>query len=124
MSDPETSCFANGLRSLASPTKVWPRHTFAQGRSEIELVGEIAKTSLLAANEDDIVNLRQLGCTASRFDAAQVTFASARNPPAFNWYGAITAYVGIALALTLLAATLVYGFVRAIGWVIGGFAAS
>jgi hypothetical protein len=52
-------------------------------------------------------------------------FGEARAPPSsFNWVGPFLTWLGISLAITLAASLAAYGLVRAIGWVIGGFAAS
>jgi len=41
-----------------------------------------------------------------------------------QWWANFSKALGISLAITLAASLAVYGVVRAIGWVIGGFAAS
>jgi hypothetical protein len=41
-----------------------------------------------------------------------------------QWWANFSKALGISLAITLAASLTVYGVVRAIGWVIGGFAAS
>ena len=51
-----------------------------------------------------------------------VSFDEARNPP--SWLGMFLRSLGPGLGLTLAAALILYGLVRAIGWVIGGFAVS
>jgi hypothetical protein len=41
-----------------------------------------------------------------------------------QWWANFSKALGISLAITLAASLAVYGVVRAIGWVVGGFAAS
>ena len=41
-----------------------------------------------------------------------------------QWWANFSKALGVSLAITLAASLAVYGVVRAIGWVIGGFAAS
>ena len=66
----------------------------------------------------DTVKLKQIGCSNSD---DTLTVGEARNtPPNLNWF----AEFGSGLLLSPLPQTLiVYVVVRAIGWVIGGFAA-
>ena len=80
--------------------------------------------SPVALSDEEVglpLSLKQVGCSESEY--AAVTYAEARNPPDFNWLttfgSAMFPSVPITLALTLA----VYALVRAIGWVIGGFAA-
>jgi hypothetical protein len=73
---------------------------------------------------DDVsVSLKKLGCSELEYDAAKV--GEIRNvAPAFNWFGAFVPLFATGVAITLAVTLAVYGIVRAIGWVIGGFAAS
>jgi hypothetical protein len=68
------------------------------------------------------LHLKSVGCSDS--DAETVSYAEARNPPSFSWW---TSYSSVAAPLLAIAAAVslaVYIVVRAIGWIIGGFAAS
>jgi hypothetical protein len=53
-----------------------------------------------------------------------VSMGEACHPPDFNWFNAFAPQAGLRLAITLAVSLAVYSVVRAIGWVIGGFAAS
>ncbi len=68
------------------------------------------------------INLKQVGC--SDYDHDNVTYEEARNPPAFNWLATFGSAMLPSMPITLALALAVYGIVRAIGWVIGGFAAT
>ena len=68
------------------------------------------------------MNLKSIGCSNSDYDT--VRLEEARTVPEFNWYPRLAYYLGIRgrpFALTKLRCL---RLVRAIGWVIGGFAAS
>jgi hypothetical protein len=72
-------------------------------------------------NQFGSVNLKQIGCSSS--DDDMVTVGVVRSSPQrFDWLerSMMLPLMGLTLALTWA----VYGLVRAIGWVIGGFAAS
>ena len=71
----------------------------------------------------DTVKLKQIGCSNSD---DTVTVGEARNPPPnLNWFAAFGSGLLLSpLPQTLVVTLAVYGIVRAIGWVIGGFAAS
>jgi hypothetical protein len=56
---------------------------------------------------------------------ATVSLGDARNsPPEFSWTLRLGYYLAIGMAITLALSLAVYVLIRAIGWVIGGFAAS
>lgn len=67
------------------------------------------------------IDLKSLGCSdygnPARLDEVQ-------NPPSFSWPAAFLAFWLRDLAISLAFAVAIYGIVYAIGWVIGGFAAS
>jgi hypothetical protein len=71
----------------------------------------------------DTVKLKQIGCSNSD---DTVTVGEARNPPPnLNWFAAFGSGLLLSpLPQTLIVTLVVYVVVRAIGWVIGGFAAS
>jgi len=66
--------------------------------------------------------LKQVGCSDKEDET--VSYAEARNPPEFNWWASLLPPLGLGLAITLAVSLVVYALVRAIGWVIGGFAAT
>jgi hypothetical protein len=68
------------------------------------------------------LNLKSVGC--SDRDDDTVSYAEAANPPEFNWWASYARHIAPILALTAAISLGAYGVVRAIGWVIGGFAAS
>ena len=65
--------------------------------------------------------LKQVGCSDKEDET--VSYAEARNPPEFNWWVSLLPPLGLGLGVTLAVSLALYGIVRAIGWVIGGFAA-
>jgi hypothetical protein len=73
--------------------------------------------------KDWLIRLNQIGCSDLKYDV--VSYGEARNPPTVSSVSEETArFAKSLLAITLTASLVVYGIVRAIGWVIGGFAAS
>ena len=77
---------------------------------------------LLFAPDETPLNLKRMGCSDSDYET--VSLGEASTVPEFNWYPRLGYYLGIGVGLSLLLSFAVYGLVRAIGWVIGGFAAS
>jgi hypothetical protein len=75
------------------------------------------------SHQFDTVKLKQIGCSNSD---DTVTVGEARNPPPnLNWFAAFGSGLLLSpLPQTLIVTLVVYVVVRAIGWVIGGFAAS
>ena len=71
--------------------------------------------------EDREINLKPLGCSNSEYDT--VKFGEALNPPEFSWLSELAKPLSFGLGIGLAVSLAVYGVVRAIGWVIGGFAA-
>ena len=71
----------------------------------------------------DTVKLKEIGCSNSD---DTVTVGEARNPPPnLNWLAEFGSGLLLSpLPQTLIVTLVVYVVVRAIGWVIGGFAAS
>ena len=71
------------------------------------------------------LSFKALDCSSSDIDT--VRYGEARDPPSFNWLdwlGVFAPLAAIPLGLALVVSLGVYTFIRAIGWVIGGFAAS
>ena len=68
------------------------------------------------------IRLKQIGC--SEYGDETVTFKEAHDPPDFKWLSVFARVLGLGLAISLAVSFAVYGVVCAIGWVIGGFAAS
>ena len=77
---------------------------------------------LMFAPDSERLNLKEIGCSYSEHDT--VSFGEAWNPPQFNWFGVLAPALAFNLAVVLAVSLAVYVVVRAIGWVIGGFAAS
>jgi hypothetical protein len=73
-------------------------------------------------NEDQRVSLKVLNCSSSDYET--VSYADVRNPPSFNWLGLFGPPAAIGIGIALVLSLLIHSIVRAIGWVIGGFAAS
>ncbi len=70
------------------------------------------------------VDLRDLGCSEGPNSVALKDVFLATEPPQFPRASALLPPLAIGLAVTLAMSLAVYGLVRAIGWVIGGFAAT
>jgi hypothetical protein len=68
------------------------------------------------------LSLKDVGC--SSLDEDTVSYAAARDLPALNWIATFASALMPDMAITLTVTLGVYGLVRAIGWVIGGFASS
>ena len=68
------------------------------------------------------LSLKSVGC--SDRDDDMVSYAEAANPPEFNWWKSYARHIASILALTAAISLGAYSVVRAIGWVIGRFAAS
>jgi hypothetical protein len=76
-----------------------------------------------AQPNDAYMNLKLAGCADD--ESAIITFREARADPSYpTWLNAFSWRFLVCLAITLAITLAVYGLVRAIGWVIGGFAAS
>ena len=76
---------------------------------------------LMFAPDSDRLNLREIGCSSDGEDT--VSFGEAWNPPQFNWLGVLVPTLTYNLSVVLAVSLGVYVLIRAIGWVIGGFAA-
>jgi hypothetical protein len=78
----------------------------------------------LGDRDSEQLDLQKLGCS----DWAQTTtigeVLQAKPPEAFSYAASLPRFLGLGLAMTLGLSLAVYGIVRAIGWVIGGFVAS
>ena len=77
---------------------------------------------LMFAPDETPLNLKRMGCSDSDYET--VSLGEASTVPEFYWYPRLGYYLSIGVGLSLLLSFAVYGLVRAIGWVIGGFAAS
>jgi hypothetical protein len=85
--------------------KRWPATTAPKGSLTDEQVGTLS--------------LKQVGCS-DREDET-VSYAEARNPPQFYWWASYASNATPYLIFAVVVSVLLYGLVRAIGWVIGGF---
>jgi hypothetical protein len=73
-------------------------------------------------NRFDSISLKEIGCSDG---PETLTVDEARNnPPDFNWLPTFGPGLVPGLPITLALTLAIYLLVRAIGWVIGGFAAS
>ena len=70
-----------------------------------------------------VVDLQKLGCSDLPQTTSYFKVLNARPPKAFSYARSFLPPLSIGVLLTLTIALVVYGIVRAIGWVIGGFAA-
>jgi hypothetical protein len=73
--------------------------------------------------DSEQLDLQKLGCSDWPQTTTYGEVFKAEPPEAFS-YAASSPSLGIGLAITLAVSLAVYGVVRAIGWVIGGFAAT
>ncbi len=72
------------------------------------------------APDSDRLNLKEIGC--SNYAQDTVSFREAWNPSQFNWLGVLVPTLTYNLSVVLAVSLGVYVLIRAIGWVIGGFA--
>jgi hypothetical protein len=73
---------------------------------------------------DKKYDLKEIGCSEHWRKVSWNDVVEARAPGEFNYFVEFALPLFIGLAISLAGAIAVYGIVRAIGWVIGGFAAS
>jgi hypothetical protein len=85
-----------------------------------------AKIAPVEAGEITLTNpdLLELGCSDFPRTVSVLEIFRAEAPGEFSWLAAFWPPLGFGLAVSLGVALAVYGIVRAIGWVIGGFTAS
>lgn len=69
-------------------------------------------------------DLKELGCSDQSRTVSVLEIFRARAPSEFSWSAVFWPPLGYGLAVSLGVALVLYGVIRAIGWVIGGFAAS
>ena len=69
-------------------------------------------------------DLKSLGCSDVSRNVSEREILDARAPAEFHYASALLLPLAVCLAITLAISLAVYGLARAIGWVIGGFAAS
>jgi len=74
-------------------------------------------------SDDEQIDVQKLGCS-DRAQTASFREVFNSKPDDFNYPTEFLPPLAIGLAITLGLTLFVYGLVRAIGWVIGGFAAS
>lgn len=78
------------------------------------------KVSLGKMLLENMVDMAAVGCSGY----LPVSMDDALDPPKLFWLKYFAMALAWGLGLTFVGALVVYGLVRAIGWVIGGFAAS
>jgi hypothetical protein len=82
----------------------------------------LAQINANATPNEATLYLKDAGCSDKASDIT--SFGEARTLPSpFNWTIPFVTWLAIGSVLTLAASFAAYGLVRAIGWVIGGFAA-
>jgi hypothetical protein len=74
--------------------------------------------------DDAQLDLHKLGCSDLPQTTTYRDVFEARSPEAFNYVPIFLRHFGFWLAISAAISLAVYGIIRAIGWVIGGFAAS
>ena len=99
-----------------------------KSRSAIEAGGEFKHPADLPSGyhlDKEEIDLSKLGCsqTAGEYATVGGTF-DVPDPTDFSYANALLPSLALGLSLTIALSLAVYGLVRAIGWVIGGFAAS
>jgi hypothetical protein len=72
---------------------------------------------------DHKIDLQTLGCSDGVQIASYGEVVDAQPPGDFSYAARLLPPLGLGLAITLAVSLAIYGVVRAIGWVIGGFAA-
>ena len=68
------------------------------------------------------LDLKDLGCSGTSRKAAKREILAAKVPAEFSYASALLPPFAFGLGMTLIVSLAVYAIVRAIGWVIGGFA--
>ena len=80
---------------------------------------------LLHGPDDATLDLKSIGCSDSEYDTIGLGEARAVAAPFLSpWLDPFLSKFGVIFGITLAVSLAVYGVVRAIGWVIGGFAAT
>ena len=96
---------------------------------EYLLHGELRRLVLLEAmgldtqgvpDEGQRVSLKVLDCSSSDYET--VSYADVRDPPNFNWLGVFGPPAAIGIGIALVLSLVIHSIIRAIGWVISGFA--
>jgi hypothetical protein len=75
------------------------------------------KWVLTGPDDNENIPLKQIGCPYEEYET--ITYGEARAP----FLRTVVQPGGLALVITLVVSLAIYSLVRAIGWVIGGFAA-
>lgn len=85
-----------------------------------------AKLAPIEAGEVKVTepDLKELGCSDWPRTVSVLDIFRARPPDKSSWALNISYYLARGLGITVAVSFAVFGVVRAIGWVIGGFAAS
>jgi hypothetical protein len=73
-------------------------------------------------NDDAKVDLKEIGCCNYEYD--RVSVYNVQSLPSFAWLSAFGFALLPGFPITLILTLGIYAIIRAIGWVIGGFAAS
>jgi hypothetical protein len=83
------------------------------------------KLPRLEAGEDKVTDpdLKELGCSVFSRKVSLLEIFRAKAPGEFDWKAEFLLACAAGIAVTLVLVFTVYSIVRAIGWVIGGFAA-
>jgi hypothetical protein len=68
------------------------------------------------------LSFKQVGCSDNEDET--VSYAEARNPPQFYSWSSYASNATPYLIFAVAVSVMLYGLVRAIGWIIGGFATS
>jgi hypothetical protein len=104
----EEEAYHQNLVCAGQHPERWPATTAPKGSLTDEQVGTLS--------------LKQVGCSDKEDET--VSYAEARNPPKFYWWSSYASNATPYLIFAVVVSVMLYGIVRAIGWVIGGFAAS
>jgi hypothetical protein len=97
------------------------KFSFTKHLEEIEAEREKDTEWLVAAPDNATLNLKRIGC--SDLETETISLGEARSEPV-PWGRLFNSAFWPGLAITLTVSLALYALVRAIGWVIGGFAAS
>jgi len=74
--------------------------------------------------DSERIDLKELSCSERTELSTIGELFDAKPPEAFSYAASLLPPLGLGLAITLGVSLAVYGVFRALGWVIGGFAAS
>jgi len=106
----------------ANEEKAYQQKVVCAGQHPERWPATTAPKGSLADEQVGTLSLKQVGCSDNEDET--ISYSEARNPPQFYWWASYANNATPYLIFAVAVSAMLYGLVRAIGWVIGGFAAS